>query len=652
MHFDKVVLQNREPNTDALWAKPDGDKISWFIYNNGKWVPIGGPFTYQDFTEEQLESLRGPQGIQGPQGPQGLEGPAGPQGPQGPQGDSVLVGQGDLPLAHVLGQDNTKAMSQKGVTDALDDMFGLITESTPMNFNELTVQNCSLGSPNWYLSGYTHAQRHVAVPVIPGETIEITANSEYTEAFYGFLTSSYNPPVSNGSAVPYVSGTNRMTVSSNQKYIVIIPNGCAYLALNTVDGAGNEATWTINKIVVLKSRVDTLEDRTDSLEDRADMLEQEVLDLKYKSTILDTDTNIYGWYIAADTLKWRESSTYQCKLIDISSLGGMSIQITKNPNGACRYAFLETASPSQNADVDFCDGTTLVEVASGSVIDFIPNNAAYLYLYAKSSATDVTPTIEVRKARTHTPIKLRVAHWNIGHFSLGTASDTIITHEQYPTMRQKWAETINGIDADIFLCCEYNANMVNALGGQPVIKAKDAIFSLYPFAHIGSQPLNSKYVMCAMFANYRITDVKEVVYDNTYVAGRYYMTGVINFDDTSVHIVETHLDWSENATATADRAAQIQQLIDDFAEYDYVIIAADWNVNGGSSEYDVLAEAGYSMVNHGYLGDFNTYPAGNAPSQPLDNIVCKGFAINGIHVVNDNTLTDHCAIYADFTLIR
>ena len=40
-------------------------------------------------------------------------------GERGAQGDSVFVGQGDLPLAHVLGQDNTKAISQKGVTDAV-----------------------------------------------------------------------------------------------------------------------------------------------------------------------------------------------------------------------------------------------------------------------------------------------------------------------------------------------------------------------------------------------------------------------------------------------------------------------------------------------------------------------------------------------------
>ena len=58
----------------------------------------GDPFTYADFTPEQLEALRGPQGEQGPIGPQGPQGPQGEKGdigatgPQGPQGD-----KGDTP---------------------------------------------------------------------------------------------------------------------------------------------------------------------------------------------------------------------------------------------------------------------------------------------------------------------------------------------------------------------------------------------------------------------------------------------------------------------------------------------------------------------------------------------------------------------------
>lgn len=61
--------------------------------------PKGDPFRYEDFTQEQLESLKGPKGDPGPRGadgdigpmgPRGIQGergPAGPQGIPGPKGD-------------------------------------------------------------------------------------------------------------------------------------------------------------------------------------------------------------------------------------------------------------------------------------------------------------------------------------------------------------------------------------------------------------------------------------------------------------------------------------------------------------------------------------------------------------------------------------
>lgn len=49
----------------------------------GEQGPKGDPFTYSDFTESQLESLRGPQGIQGE---------IGPMGPKGEKGDIPVKG--------------------------------------------------------------------------------------------------------------------------------------------------------------------------------------------------------------------------------------------------------------------------------------------------------------------------------------------------------------------------------------------------------------------------------------------------------------------------------------------------------------------------------------------------------------------------------
>ena len=81
----------------------EGTEEEWLESLNGKQGIDGKPFTYEDFTEEQLEALRGPQGEVGPQGPQGEQGPIGEafkyedfteeqlealRGPQGIQGEA------------------------------------------------------------------------------------------------------------------------------------------------------------------------------------------------------------------------------------------------------------------------------------------------------------------------------------------------------------------------------------------------------------------------------------------------------------------------------------------------------------------------------------------------------------------------------------
>ena len=58
----------------------------------GERGPKGDPFTYDDFTAEQLELLKGPKGDTGPIGKTGLQGPQGIQGIQGEKGDPGEVG--------------------------------------------------------------------------------------------------------------------------------------------------------------------------------------------------------------------------------------------------------------------------------------------------------------------------------------------------------------------------------------------------------------------------------------------------------------------------------------------------------------------------------------------------------------------------------
>lgn len=90
----------------------------------GKTGAKGDAFTFDDFTHEQLESLRGPKGDTGATGPQGKEGAVGPQGPQGAKGepgkdaviDATLTQEGEAADAATTGkrlEEIEKAVAEK-----------------------------------------------------------------------------------------------------------------------------------------------------------------------------------------------------------------------------------------------------------------------------------------------------------------------------------------------------------------------------------------------------------------------------------------------------------------------------------------------------------------------------------------------------------
>lgn len=74
--------------------------------------------------EKGDRGLQGPKGDTGDTGPQGLRGETGPQGPKGDTGPQGIQGiQGPkVPVAQVLGQSTTDAVSQKLLTDTVGNL--------------------------------------------------------------------------------------------------------------------------------------------------------------------------------------------------------------------------------------------------------------------------------------------------------------------------------------------------------------------------------------------------------------------------------------------------------------------------------------------------------------------------------------------------
>ena len=92
----------------------------------------GDPFTYADFTAEQLAALKGEKGDKGDtgaQGPQGIQGETGPQGEKGEKGDTGATGpQGpagsidNLPIASATQLGGVKAAAK---TDSMTQEIGV-----------------------------------------------------------------------------------------------------------------------------------------------------------------------------------------------------------------------------------------------------------------------------------------------------------------------------------------------------------------------------------------------------------------------------------------------------------------------------------------------------------------------------------------------
>ncbi len=704
---------------------------------------------------------------------------------------------GAVPSDLIPTESSTNWVTSGGVYTALDNTIykAMGTNQLPyveMDLSQYPEQNCSLGTNKWYMAG-TGAQRHIAIPVVEGEKYRLTDNI-YNSSQIAWLSSNYNPPYSNNQSLPLASGQTDRIIASNKQEL-IVPSGASYLAITKVDGAGNVRNF------ILENEIDTfkVQNRLSSVEEDMNTTIPNI-----QSQLSDVDTFIENQYffkaleLSEGTsinrfinyhYNWESSTTYTGALFDISDYADGQITITKNPNGACRVAFLVNNSTSGTPS--YCAGySSYIEQSTAESITYdIPIDCNFIYVYTNSNGIDVTPTITLRKLiinsllknvfkktedvdisdleaqdcalgsniwyldtsnpiQTHVALpvtpgeiykiygnygylgfvtsaynppytnnesvpyvsgykrflvttegsmfkipnntaylilttidgagnaktytiekggmvkqerivgentypKLRICHWNVGHFALGTNYDTTISPEQYETMQKKWALKINDINADIIMCCEYNTNFVNADSENSAITARNAVFAkdVYEYAYVGSKPSSSSYMQTAIFANKKLSNVTQVVYPKTTQAGRYYQVGELNLNGKTVKIVETHLDWNQGTTGADNRETQIQKLIDDFSAFDYVIIGADFNTES-STEYDSFKNAGYKMANHGYLGDFVTYPAGDNPTKVLDNIICKGFTINGICVVNDAELSDHCCIYADFTMIE
>ena len=249
---------------------------------------------------------------------------------------------------------------------------------------------------------------------------------------------------------------------------------------------------------------------------------------------------------------------------------------------------------------------------------------------------------------------MKLAVWNIGHFSGGNGLKTVVPEEKLEPAKAAFKGYVDEIGADIFGICEHsymfcNSDTLYKLG--PVC-AQNTLFDEYPFYYEGAQ---QNYSANAIFSKVPFEVRKKLFACNAgavishtdliRASDYYYLKACIEIDGAPVALVVTHLAFDNNLDPDTLNEAQITELIKVLKDEERVIIAGDFNCKHLES-FDLFKNAGYTLANDGALV---TFPTGQN-NRALDNIIVKGLGIENAKVY-ETTLSDHYAISADMSLL-
>ena len=159
------------PKGDTGATGPQGPKGD--TGNTGPKGDKGDAFIFEDFTPEQLASLKGPKGDKGdkgdigPQGPKGDTGDIGPQGPQGEKGEKGEKGDkgdpGTITIDTSLSATSTNAVQNKAIATAIN---GKADTTHTHNISDVTTLQTALNEKA--NTSHTHTTSEITdFPAVP-----------------------------------------------------------------------------------------------------------------------------------------------------------------------------------------------------------------------------------------------------------------------------------------------------------------------------------------------------------------------------------------------------------------------------------------------------------------------------------------------------
>lgn len=358
------------------------------------------------------------------------------------------------------------------------------------------------------------------------------------------------------------------------------------------------------------------------------------------------------------------------------------------PTNAAKFVVLLTAKDGNDADI-----ATDNVVFSGRHIYISNIEVVSRGIYGDIEDLDERVSQLEGTDPANAQVSLRVMSYNIGHFSVGTQQTTTISDQEtdgwpdstdrnYDIQLNRWKNKVSGLKPDIMCMPEYSSTF-GSKNGSNVSTESSGIFSGYNLS-VGKSAYGG-YWINAIASKYALSNAVDVDLDSLSGAGvAYVRVAEATIGGHTVKIGVTHLNWNQSQTHYDSRQEEIKSLIKLFQDDDYVILCGDFNTEGpyGASDAEIKSlkgtlefepflygftedgvdyDGGYTLANHGLFGNHKTFPStysrpdrtGQAmiPTSFIDNVIVKGFTMSNVRVVDDGTLTDHCGIYCELTMI-
>ena len=238
---------------------------------------------------------------------------------------------------------------------------------------------------------------------------------------------------------------------------------------------------------------------------------------------------------------------------------------------------------------------------------------------------------------------IKIATWNIGHFSNGKKDYSLISPLECAKKEKEYRSFVyDSIDADVLCLNEYESEFCNdPISG--TITAEDAIFENYQIHRVFKK---NRYICNVIFSNIDLKNARKKSYNYSKelkaqisrIDWYYYTSAEILIGGEKVMLVCTHLI-NGVGKYLQGRQDQIDELIKACEQYKRVIICGDLN----TSNYSSFKKAGFSLANNGSIV---TFPS---KSSSLDNIMVKGLKISDVQVLKTN-LSDHYPLKCKISL--